>query len=147
MVRANYNPAYPYHIVMMKHAPYIATERSVKAHETRKDGRALSEGTGYQANFRYGSHQSLTRNWHMPMHQTDHLFHKAKAATRFIFGGEADNHGINTVPKETLVRIIKAEDGGLGGKGAWKIGTLGYSPGNEGDSMRRYIGGGFLEPI
>ena len=144
MVRAVFNPAYPYHIVMMKHAPYISTERSVKAHEERPDGRALSEETGYQANFRYGSHQSLTRNWHMPMHQTDALFHKSKAYVKFIFGGEADNHGINTVPKETLIRITKAEDGGLGGKGTWRIATLGRSPGNENESMRRYLDGGFL---
>jgi nitrate reductase alpha subunit len=144
MVRATYNPSYPYHIVMMKHAPYIATERSVKAHETRPDGQAISEDTGYRANFRYGSHQSLTRNWHMPMHQTDHLFHKAKAANKFIFGGEADNHAINTVPKEALVRVTKAEDGGLGGKGVWRIATLGRSPGNENEAMQRYIRGGFL---
>jgi nitrate reductase alpha subunit len=35
------------------------------------------------------------------MHQTDTLFHKKKAAMAFMFGGEADNHAINTVPKET----------------------------------------------
>lgn len=35
MLRAKYNPAYPYHIVMMKHAPFMATETSVAAHETR----------------------------------------------------------------------------------------------------------------
>ena len=99
MLRVKYNRAYPYNIVMMKHAPFIATEKSVKAHETRPDGRALSENTGYQANLRYGSQQSVTRNWHMPMHQTDTLFHKAKAFMSFIFGGEADNHAVNTVPK------------------------------------------------
>jgi hypothetical protein len=26
----------------------------------------------------------------------------------FIFGGEPDNHAVNTVPNETLVRITKA---------------------------------------
>lgn len=146
MVRAVYNPAYPYHIVMMKHAPFIATERSVKAHETRADGRALSEETGYQANYRYGSQQSLTRNWHMPMHQTDTLFHKSKAATSFLFGGEADNHAVNTVPKETLVRVVKAEDGGLGGRGRWSVATTGYSPGAESELMRRYLDGEYVQP-
>jgi nitrate reductase alpha subunit len=145
MVRVMYNPAYPYNILMMKHAPYIATERSVKAHETRKDGRALSADTGYQANFRYGSHQSLTRNWHMPMHQTDTLFHKAKAYMGFIFGGETDNHGINTVPKETLVRVTKAEDGGLGGKGVWATATTGKTPRAEDEDMQRYLAGGFIK--
>jgi nitrate reductase alpha subunit len=147
MVRVIYNPAYPYNTVMMKHAPYIATERSVRAHESRPDGRALSADTGYQANFRYGSHQSCTRNWHMPMHQTDTLFHKGKAYTHFILGGEADNHAVNTVPKETLVRITKAEDGGLGGHGRWALATTGRTPGNESARMRRYLEGGFVEPV
>jgi nitrate reductase alpha subunit len=49
MLRVIYNHAYPYNVLMMKHAPFIATERSVKAHESRPDGRALSEDTGYQA--------------------------------------------------------------------------------------------------
>ena len=141
MLRVKYNHAYPYNIVMMKHAPFIATEKSVKAHETRPDGRALSANTGYQANLRYGSQQSVTRNWHMPMHQTDSLFHKAKATMGFIFGGEADNHAVNTVPKETLVRVTKAEDGGMGGKGVWAPATTGYSPDNESEAMKKYLAG------
>jgi nitrate reductase alpha subunit len=64
------------------------------------------------------------------MHQTDTLFHKAKASMSFIFGGEADNHAVNTVPKETLVRVTKAEDGGMGGKGIWKTATTGFTPDN-----------------
>jgi len=141
MLRAKYNPAYPRGIVMTKHGPFQATERSVKAHESRADGRALSEGTGYQANLRYGSQQSVTRDWSMPMHQTDSLFHKAKDATAFVFGYENDNHALNTVPKETLVKVTRAEPGGLGGQGRWKPGTTGMSPGNESDLMRRYIAG------
>jgi nitrate reductase alpha subunit len=141
MLRVKYNHAYPYNIVMMKHAPFIATEKSVKAHETRPDGRALSANTGYQANLRYGSQQSITRNWHMPMHQTDTLFHKKKVYMGFLFGGEADNHAINTVPKETLVRVSKAEDGGLGGKGVWKVATSGFTPDNENETMKLYLSG------
>jgi len=144
MLRVKYNAAYPYNVVMMKHGTYIATEKSVKAHETRKDGRALSADTGYQANFRYGSQQSVTRNWHMPMHQTDSLFHKAKVFMSFIFGGEADNHAVNTVPKETLVKVTKAEDGGLGGKGIWAPATTGYTPAAENETMRKYLAGGFV---
>ncbi len=144
LVRVIYNPAYPYNIVMMKHGPYMATERSVNAHETRSDGRALSKDTGYQSNMRYGSQQSLTRNWHMPMHQTDTLFHKSKAYVSFLFGGETDNHAINTVPKETLVKVVKAEDGGLGGKGIWLPATEGATPGNENSDMKKYMDGGFV---
>ena len=145
MLRAKYNHAYPYNIVMMKHAPFIATEKSVRAHESRPDGRALSANTGYQANLRYGSQQSITRNWHMPMHQTDTLFHKTKAYMGFIFGGESDNHAVNTVPKETLVKVTKAEDGGMGGLGIWQPATTGYTPDNESEFMKRYIAGDLID--
>jgi len=145
MVRVKYNPAYPYHVVMMKHAPFIATERSVRAHETRPDGRALSAGTGYQASFRYGSQQSITRSWLMPMHQLDSLFHKKKAEMGFVFGYEADNHGVNTVPKETLVRIVKAEDGGPGGSGLWEPARTGFTPGRENPFMQRYLAGRLVD--
>ena len=144
MLRVKYNPAYPRGVVMTKHGNFIATEKTVLAHETRPDGRALSADTGYQANFRYGSHQSVTLDWSMPMHQTDTLFHKAKISQSFIFGGEADNHAVNTVPKETLVRIVKAEDGGLGGKGVWLPATTGRTPGAEDEFMQRYMQGGLV---
>jgi len=145
LLRAKYNPAYPYNVIMMKHSPFMATEKTVKAHETRSDGRAVSEDTGYQANLRYGSHQSLTRDWSMPMHQTDTLFHKAKVATAFIFGGEADNHAVNTVPKETLVRVTKAEAGGMGGEGVWEPATTGFTPANEDEFMEKYLAGEIVQ--
>lgn len=142
MLRVTYNGAYPYHVVMMKHGTFIATEKTVKAQQTRPDGLSLTEN-GYIANFRFGSQQSINRNWHMPMHQTDTLFHKSKVFMSFMFGGEADNHAINTVPKECLVRITKAEDGGLGGKGVWKGGADGMSPDGENDTMKSYLAGDF----
>jgi nitrate reductase alpha subunit len=142
MLRVTYNAAYPYHVVMMKHGTYIATPKTVRAQKERPDGMAMSDD-GYMANFRFGSQQSVTRNWHMPMHQTDKLFHKSKVFMGFLFGGEADNHAINTVPKECLVRLVKAEDGGPGGRGRWKPGTDGMSPGAEDERMKRYLGGGY----
>ena len=142
MLRVTYNAAYPYHVAMMKHGSFIATEKTVKAQQTRPDGLSLTD-EGYISNFRFGSQQSVTRNWHMPMHQTDTLFHKSKAYMSFLFGGEADNHAINTVPKECLIRITKAEDGGLGAKGPWKPGTDGTSPDAENDTMKKYLAGGF----
>jgi nitrate reductase alpha subunit len=135
MLRVKFNPSYPRGVTMTKHGGFIATEKSVAGHETRPDGRATSEDTGYQSNFRYGSHQSVTRDWSMPMHMTDTLFHKAKIAQAFIFGGEADNHAVNTVPKETLVRITKAEPGD------WPEAASGMAPGGESELMRRYLDG------
>jgi nitrate reductase alpha subunit len=144
LVRVKYNPGLPYNFTIMKHTGWIATERSVKAHETRPDGRALAADTGYQASYRYGSHQSITRNWMMPMHQTDTLFHKRTVAMGFTFGFDVDNHAINTVPKETLIRITKAEDGGLGGVGIWKPAASGYSPGEQTPQSQLYLTGGYV---
>jgi nitrate reductase alpha subunit len=141
MLRVKINPAYPRGVTMTKHGGFGATEKTVLAHETRADGRAVSADTGYQSNFRYGSHQSVTRDWSMPMHMTDTLFHKAKVAQAFIFGGEADNHAVNTVPKETLVRITKAEDGGLNGQGKWAAGQDGLTPARPSPLMDRYLAG------
>jgi nitrate reductase alpha subunit len=141
MVRIVYNPAYPYNVVMLKHGLFMATEKTVWAHENRPDKRALSPDTGYQASVRYGSQQSVTRDWSMPMHQTDTLFHKSKIAMAFMFGGEADNHALNTVPKETLVRIVKAEPGGLKGRGVWSEAKSGYSPRQESEFMQKYLSG------
>jgi nitrate reductase alpha subunit len=61
-----------------------------------------------------------------------------------MFGGEADNHAVNTVPKETLVKIVKAEDGGLGGKGIWNPGKSGFAPETEGDFMIGYLKGDLI---
>jgi nitrate reductase alpha subunit len=79
------------------------------------------------------------------MHQTDSLFHKQKVAMAFVFGAEADNHGVNTVPKETLVRIVRAEAGGIGGEGIWTPATSGYSPGGERQIMEAYLEGGLMK--
>jgi nitrate reductase / nitrite oxidoreductase, alpha subunit len=144
-LRVRYNPAYPRHVVMLKHGAWMATEKSVRAHETRPDGRAQSEDTGYQSNYRYGSHQALTFGWLMPMHQLDSLFHKAKAEMGFVFGYEADNHAVNTVPKETLVRISLAEKGGMEGVGKLEIATTGYTPSAENEFMLQYLNGGLFE--
>jgi nitrate reductase alpha subunit len=147
MLRVTLNAGLPRpQSVMMKHGAFIATpEKTVLAHETRKDGLARSADTGYQANFRYGSHQSITRNWLMPMHQTDTLFHKAKVKMAFMFGGEADNHAVNTVPKECLVRIVKAEAGGMNAVGAWQPGLSPFAPTSEAPAQAAYLSGGLTQ--
>ncbi|MCC6305040.1 MAG: nitrate oxidoreductase subunit alpha, partial [Rhodobacteraceae bacterium] len=141
LTRVKYNPAYPYNVVMTKHSAWIASERTVKAHEERPDGRALAADTGYQSNFRYGSHQSITRGWAPIMHQTDSLFHKKVGRMAFTFGFDVDNHAVNTVPKETLVRIERAEAGGPNGEGAWPPTETGFTPGHESTAMTRYLSG------
>jgi len=145
MLRVKYNNAYPRGVVMIKHAPFMATHKSVKAHETRPDGRALSEDTGYQSNMRYGSHQSLTRAWLQPTMMTDSLVRKNYYGQEIGKGYEPDIHSPNTCPKETLVRITKAESGGAGGMGVWEPVTTGLTPGHENDAMRQYLDGKFVK--
>ncbi len=77
----------------------------------------------------------------MPMHQTDGLFHKKAAAMAFVFGFEVDNHAVNTVPKETLIKITKAEPGGVGGTGVWGPARSGFSPGHENPTFQAYLDG------
>ena len=79
------------------------------------------------------------------MHQTDTLFHKKTGSMGFTFGFDVDNHAINTVPKETVVRITKAEDGGLGGKGIWKPAESGFSPSEKTPQKQKYLSGGFVK--
>jgi nitrate reductase alpha subunit len=130
---------------MLKHAFYMATPRTVLAQKERADGRALAAGTGYQSSFRHGSQQSITRGWAPPMHQTDTLFHKKAAVMGFVFGFDVDNHGVNTVPKETLVRITFAEHGGLDGNGPWPRSRTGFTPGNLSPLMQRYLAGSLVK--
>jgi len=144
MLRAKYNPAYPRGVTMMKHAPFMATYKSVFAHENRPDGMALALDTGYQANLRYGSQQALTRGWLQPTMMTDSLVRKDLYGQKISKGYEIDVHAPNTCPKETLVKITKAEDGGIGGVGLWDPAKTGLTPGNENETMRRYLAGGFI---
>ncbi len=144
MARVTLNPAYPPGVTMVKHAYNMATPGTVRGAETRPDGRALS-ATGYQASFRHGSQQSITRSWTPPMHQTDSLFHKRAGGMTFVFGFDVDNHAINTCPKEVLVRVTLAEPGGLGSVGRWRGGTTGMSPAGEDDRMLAYLAGGYVK--
>ncbi|MCA9450955.1 MAG: hypothetical protein KC931_27790, partial [Candidatus Omnitrophica bacterium] len=62
-------------------------------------------------------------------------------AMAFTFGSDVDNHAVNTVPKETLVRVTKAEDGGIGGKGPLRPDEKGYGPTGDSDMNELYLSG------
>ena len=145
MARARYYPGTPHGITRMWFNGYMATPGSVKAHETREDGAAKNEVTNYQALFRYGGHQSLTRSWLKPTHQTQTLI------TRKLFGHElqkgfaADVHCVTGAPREALAKFTKAENGGIGGEGAWRPVMLGLRPGSENDAFKQYLQGGYVK--
>jgi len=145
MARARYYPGTPRGITRMWFNGYMATPGSVKAHETREDGAAKSADTYYQALFRYGGHQSLTRSWLKPTHQTHNLITRKLFSHELQKGFAADVHCVTGAPREALAKFTKAEDGGIGGRGAWRPVTLGLRPGAENDALKQYLQGGYVK--
>jgi nitrate reductase alpha subunit len=145
LVRARYYPGTPQGITRMWFNGYMATPGSVKAHETRPDGAAKNEETNYQALFRYGGHQSLTRTWLKPTHQTHTLITRKSWTNEVTKGFNVDVHCVTNAPRESIAKFTKAEDGGIGGKGLWRPVALGFRPANEGPALKQYLAGGFVK--
>ena len=55
-----------------------------------------------------------------------------------------DVHCPTGAPREAIVKITKAESGGLDGKGLWRPAELGIRPEYESEEMKKYLSGGFL---
>jgi nitrate reductase alpha subunit len=144
IARARYYPGTPRGITRMWFNGYMATPGSVKAHETRPDGVAKNEDTHYQSLFRYGGHQSLTRTWLKPTHQTHSLITRRSWTHEVTKGFNVDVHCVTGAPRESLAKFALAESGGIDGKGLWRPVTLGLRPGVESDAFKRYLGGGFV---
>jgi len=124
---------------------YVATKGSVKGMKEREDGLAKSPTTGYQASFRHGSHQSGVRAWLRPTLMTETMTRKPYFGQMLGKGFEADVHSVNGAPKESFVKIEKAEDGGMAGETLWKPAAEGYRPTYESDTMKKYLTGGFIK--
>jgi nitrate reductase alpha subunit len=143
MARARYYPGTPKGITRMWFNGYMATPGTVKAHEARADKLAKNEETHYQALFRYGGHQSLTRSWLKPTHQTGSLVTRKLFSHEVTKGFSADVHCVTGAPRESLAKFTKAEDGGIDGKGLWRPVALGFRPSVENEALKRYHTGGF----
>lgn len=143
LVRARYYPNMPRRTARAWFHMFIATHGSVEGHETRADGLAKSPRTGYQAMYRSGSHQSVTRAWHKPTLLTDSLVRKAYFGQIIGKGYETDVHGAVGAPKESFVKITKAEPGGLEGIGLWRPADKGFRPTYETVLMLRYLRGDY----
>lgn len=141
MARARYYPGTPRGVTRMWFNGYMATPGSVKGHESRKDGMAKNPETNYQAMFRYGGHQSLTRTWLKPTHQTESMVYRALFGHVLGAGFAADVHCVGGAPREAIAKITKAENGGLDGKGRWRPVELGLRPSNESEVMKKYLAG------
>ncbi|MBF0159672.1 MAG: molybdopterin-dependent oxidoreductase [Magnetococcales bacterium] len=144
MCRARYYPGTPRGVSRMWFNGYMATPGSVKGHESRSDGLAKNPETNYQSLFRYGGHQSLTRTWLKPTHQTATLISRKSWTNEVTKGFNVDVHCVTNAPRESIAKFAKAEDGGIGGKGVWRPVALGYRPTNESAVMKQYLQGGFV---
>lgn len=145
MVRVRINPSVVRNIARAWFHFHVATHGSVEGHETRTDGLARNPRTNYQAGYRYGSHQSVTRAWLRPTLMTDSMTRKDGAGQLIGKGFELDVYCADGAPKESFVKFTKAEDGGEDGTGLWHPAAQGYRPGNENEAMLRYLSGGFVD--
>lgn len=144
LARARYYPGTPPGITRMWFNGYMATPGTVKAAESRPDGIAKNPESQYQALFRSGGHQSMTRSWLKPTHQTHTLITRKSWTNEITRGFNVDVHCVTSAPRESLARFTKAEDGGIGGHGLWRPVALGLRPTNESDSLKQYLAGGFV---
>jgi nitrate reductase alpha subunit len=144
LCRARYYPGTPRGVTRMWFNMYGATPGSQEGQAKRPDGLAKNPRTNYQAMFRSGSHQSATRGWLKPTWMTDSLVRKGLFGQGVGKGFLPDVHCPTGAPRESIVKITKAEPGGIGGKGLWRPAALGFRPRYETDEMRRYLAGEFL---
>ena len=144
MCRARYYPGIPPGVLRMWFNMYQASHGTVEAHESRPDKLAKNPRTNYQSAFRYGGHQSTTRAWLRPTLLTDSLVRKNNLGQVIGTGFESDVYCANGAPKESFVKIIKAEAGGLEANGLWRPAALGLRPTYESDAMKQYLAGGFI---
>ncbi len=145
MCRARYYPGTPRGVTRMWFNMYGATPGSVEGTKTRSDGLAKNPKTNYQAMFRSGSHQSATRGWLKPTWMTDSLVRKDLFGQSIGKGFLPDVHCPTGAPREAIVKITRAEPGGLNAEGLWRPAAKGLRPSYESDAMRRYLVGSFLE--
>jgi nitrate reductase alpha subunit len=143
--RARYYPGTPRGVTRMWFNMYAATPGSVKGIKARADGLAKNPETGYQAMFRSGSHQSATRGWLKPTLMTDSLARKELLGQAMGQGFLPDSHCPTGAPRESIVKITRAEPGGLDAKGLWRPAALGYRPGYENDAVKRFLKGEFIK--
>lgn len=144
MCRVRYYSAIPRGVLQMWHNMYQATHGSVRGHETNADGLARNPDTNYQSIFRYGGHQSCTRAWLGPTLMTDSLVRKDVFGQLIGKGFLADIHCPVGAPRESFVKVTKAEDGAIGGKGLWRPASLGFRAGYENEQMKKYLKGGYI---
>lgn len=144
-MRARYYRGLPRGVARSWFHMYVATYGSVEGQARNPDGLARNPRTGYQAMFRTGSHQSATRAWLRPTLMTDSLARKEYFGQVMGKGFAADIHCTAGAPKESFVKITRAEPGGTGGQPLWRPAQLGLRPGYESPAMQQFLRGEFVQ--
>lgn len=145
LVRARHYPNIAPGILRAWFHFYVSTHGSVQGHDTRADKLAKNPRTGYQAAYRYGSHQSAVRTWLKPTFLTDSLVRKEYYGQNLGKGYALDIHTANGAPKESFVKLAKAEPGGEDGKGLWSPAVANFRPNHTDDAAKKYLVGAFVE--
>lgn len=144
LCRARYYPGTPRGVTRMWFNMYGTTPGSQQGQQERADGLAKNPRTQYQAMFRSGSHQSATRGWLKPTWMTDSLVRKTMFGQGIGEGFMPDIHCPTGAPREAIVKLSRAEPGGIGATGLWRPAAIGIRPSYESASMQQYLAGGFL---
>ena len=145
MARARYYPGTPRGVTRMWHNAYGATWGTVYGQPRHPLGLARNLDTQYQALFRHGSHQSCTRGFIKPTWMTDSLNVKELLSQRMTQGFELDVHSPTGAPREAMVKITRAEPGGIGGHDLWRPAAIGMRPFYESQTLKKFIAGAFVQ--
>jgi nitrate reductase alpha subunit len=145
MLRARYYLGVPSTVSRTWFNMYGASYGSVEGHVKNTDGLARNPRTGYQAMFRFGSHQSCTRGWLRPTLMTDSLVRKDTIGPVISKGFAPDVHCPNGAPRDSFVKFTKAEDGGIAGNKLWRPARLGLRPTYSSEAMKKFLEGGFVK--
>ena len=147
MARARYYPGTPRGVTRMWHNAHGATIGTVKGIEENPTGLARSTTTNFTAMFRSGSHQSCTRGFIKPTHMTDTLNSKSQFTQDMVRGFEPEVHCPTGAPREAMVKITRAEAGGLNGKGLWRPAANGLRPTYENEMMKKFLAGKYSKTV
>jgi nitrate reductase alpha subunit len=123
---------------------YAATSGTVRAQQESPGAPARDPSTKYVSLFRRGSHQSGTRAYLRPTQMTDTLVRKNYFGHVIGTGFEADVHSPTGAPKESYVKVARAESGGMDGKGLWRPLTLGLRPVSPAPALVAYVAGDYV---
>jgi len=143
VLRARYYRGLPRGVARSWFHMYVATYGSVEGQRRNPDHLARNPRTGYQAMFRFGSHQSATRAWLRPTLMTDSLARKEYFGQVIGKGFAADIHCPVGAPKESFVKLTRAEPGGVE-EALWRPARLGLRPGYESPAMLQFLRGEFI---